>query len=110
MIQLPWRDVPLTEEQAAALFWVDFKDDTEDAPWMVMGDLQFWSASGFAHSLRAYAHEHNLPWFVAAMMPILYTWGTSSRKRQLAPDVFVAFVPEHPRQSFDVAVEGDFPP
>src|SRR5205085_333161 len=83
---------------------------TEEAPWMVMGDLQFWSASSFAHSLRSYARERGLGWYVASMLPILYTWPPSRRKHQLAPDVFVALVPEHSRSSFDVAVEGGFPP
>jgi len=85
-------------------------DDTEHAPWMVMGDLQFWSASSFAHSLRNYAHEQSLPWYVASMHPIQYTWGRSKKRHQLAPDVYVAFRPEHPRSSYDVAVEGSFPP
>ena len=77
---------------------------------MVMGDLQFWSASGFAHSLRNYAHERGLPWFVASMLPIQFAWPLVARKKVLSPDTFVAFVPEHPRSSFDVEVEGQFPP
>ncbi|CAA9587626.1 MAG: hypothetical protein AVDCRST_MAG88-4224 [uncultured Thermomicrobiales bacterium] len=44
------------------------------------------------------------------MLPIGYTWPTSARKRQLSPDVFVAFAPERARQSFDAAAEGGFPP
>jgi Uma2 family endonuclease len=107
---LPWRQPPLTEDEENELFMLMLEDDTEDAPWMTMGDLQFWSASGFAHSLRQYAHELGLPWYVASMHPILYTWGSTKKKHQLAPDVYVAFRPEHPRPSFDVAVEGSFPP
>jgi Uma2 family endonuclease len=84
-------------------------DDTEDAPWMVMGDLQFWSASGFAHSLRNYAHEQGLPWYVASMLPILYEWPNAAHKKTLAPDAFVAFVPERARASYDLTVEGVFP-
>ena len=38
------------------------EDDTDEAPWMVMGDLQFWSASSFAHSLQNYGHEQGLGW------------------------------------------------
>ena len=86
------------------------EDDTEDAPWMTTGDLQFWSASSFAHSLRNYAHERGLRWYVASMLPILYLAADSPRKRQLSPDAFVAFVPEHARQSFDTEKEGGFPP
>ncbi len=55
MVQTPWRQPPLTKEQERQLFMLLLEDDAEDAPWMVMGDLQFWSASGFAQSLRAYA-------------------------------------------------------
>jgi Uma2 family endonuclease len=43
------------------------------------------------------------------MHPILFTWGPTKTRHQLAPDVYVAFVPEHPRQSYDVAIEGSFP-
>jgi hypothetical protein len=110
MIVAPWRQPPLTQAQIDDLFMMTLADDTEDAPWMVMGDLQFWSASGFAHCLRAYAHRHGLPWYVASMLPIRYDWPQGVGKHQLAPDVFVAFVPEHARGSYDLTAEGSFPP
>ena len=106
---LQWRKPPLTQAEDDDLFLLTLADDTEDAPWMVMGDLQFWSASGFAHSLRDYARGHDLPWYVAAMLPIRYQRKGSRRKGQLAPDCFVAFVPEHARNSYDLAKEGVFP-
>ncbi len=109
MLDLSWLDPPLTEEQATQLFFLFLEDDTEDAPWMVMGDLQFWSASGLAHSLRTYAHEHELPWYVASMLPINFVRLKSGRRQTLAPDIFVAHVAEHPRNSYDVRVEGRFP-
>ncbi|HEX5504992.1 MAG TPA: Uma2 family endonuclease [Thermomicrobiales bacterium] len=109
MVGAPWRQPPLTRQQEIDLFMVMLEDDTEDAPWMVMGDLQFWSASGFAHSLRVYARERGLGWYVASMLPIEYTWPPSSRRRVLAPDVFVAFAAQHSRPSFDAEAEG-FPP
>jgi Uma2 family endonuclease len=109
MAALPWRDPPLTREQEEDLFMLMLEDDEEDSPWMVMGDLQFWSASSFAHSLRAYAHEQGLPWYVAAMLPIEYRWRRSRRKKKLAPDTFVAFVPERARTSYDLESEGPFP-
>jgi Uma2 family endonuclease len=84
-------------------------DDTEDAPWMVMGDLQFWSASQFATALRTYARQRALPWYVASMLPIQYAWPDVPGKKTLAPDVFVAFVPERPRSSYDLEAEGQFP-
>lgn len=110
MAQTEWRQPPLTREQTAFLFMLTLEDDTEDAPWMTMGDLQFWSASGFAHSLRDYARAHGLGWYVASMLPIFFPWPKSTRKHQLSPDTFVAFVPDHPRSSFDTVAEGGFPP
>jgi Uma2 family endonuclease len=110
MIKTPWRQPPLTKEQENDLFMLLLEDDTEDAPWMVMGDLQFWSASSFAHSLRSYAHEQGLDWYVASMLPIEYKWPNAARKKVLSPDTFVAFVEERTRTSFDVEVGGSFPP
>jgi Uma2 family endonuclease len=106
---LPWLDHPLTEEQAGHLFFMFLDDDSESTPWRGIGDMQFWSASSLAHSLRIYRHEQGLPWYVASMLPITFVLLKSGRKKTLAPDVFVAFVPDHPRDSYDVAVEGRFP-
>lgn len=110
MIQTRRRPPSLTKEEEDDLFMLLLEDDKEDSPWMVMGDLQFWSASGFAHSLRTYAHAQGLPWFVASLLPIAYQWLDFPRKRVLSPDTFVAFAPEHSRSSYDLEVEGDFPP
>ncbi len=110
MVQTPWRQPPLTKKQENQLFMLLLDDDTEDAPWMVMGDLQFWSASGFAQSLRAYAHERGLAWYVAAMLPITFRWPGVPTTRTLAPDTFVSFVPERARTSYDLEAEGVFPP
>ena len=95
--------------QELAAFLASLEDDTEEAPWMVMGDAQFWSASGFAHSLRIYAREQERPWYVAAMLPILYRRWPGQRKGQVAPDTFVAFVAQRARMSYDVEREGAFP-
>ena len=110
MVQIPWRQPPLTQAEIDDHFMLTLDDDTEDAPWMVMGDLQFWSASSFAHSLRIYAHERGLGWYVASMLPIEYDWPNAARKRKLAPDTFVAFVEERARTTYDMAAEGGFPP
>ena len=110
MAQMAWRQPPLTRGEEDELFLLLLADDEEDAPWMVMGDLQFWSASGFAHSLRAYARRRELPWYVASMLPIEYRRPRSARLGKLAPDTFVAFVPDRARTSYDLAAEGQFPP
>ncbi|MGI8826668.1 MAG: Uma2 family endonuclease [Chloroflexota bacterium] len=110
MVQTPWRHPPLTKEQENTLFMLLLEDDREDAPWMVMGDLQFWSASDFAQSLCAHAREEGLAWYVAAMLPITFEWPGVSGKKTLAPDTLVSFVPDRARGSYDLAVEGAFPP
>jgi Uma2 family endonuclease len=107
---LSWRKPPLTQAEENDLFMLTLEDDTEDAPWMVMGDLQFDAASSFKHSLREYARAHGLRWYVASMVPIRYRWGQSRRRRQLSPDGFVAFVSDHRRSSYDLEAEGGFPP
>lgn len=104
-----WRQPPLTPEEEDELFMLTVADDTKDAPWMVMGDAQFWPASSLAHSLRIYAHAHRLGWYVASMLPINYRWSDLPRVHTVAPDVFVSFVAEHPRQSYNLAAEGVFP-
>lgn len=110
MVQTPWRQPPLTPSQANDLFMLTLADDTEEASWMIMGDLQFWSASAVAYSLRLYARSQGLGWYVASMLPITYDWPGAARKRQLAPDLFVARVADRPRTSFDATAEGGFPP
>ena len=109
ILHVPGRGL-LSEEESNLLFMALLEDDTEDATWMVMGSLQWAAASDFFQSLRDYAMRHRLPWFVAGMTPILYTWPGLPGKQQLAPDVFVAFRPDGPRSSFDLEIEGDFPP
>ncbi len=108
MVQTRWRPSPVTDDDDR--FMRELEDDTEDAPWMSMGDLQFWSASGFAHSLQTYVDEQGLDWYVAAMLPILYRWPGVEGTKQLAPDTMVAFVPNHSRTSYDLEDEGVFPP
>ncbi len=110
MVATPWRQPPLTKEQEDALFMLLLEDDTEDALWMVMGDLQFWSASAFAQSLRTYAHEQELAWYVAAMLPIIFRSSGVAKTHTLSPDTFVSFVPERARSSYDLEAEGMFPP
>lgn len=105
----PWRQPPLTEDESNTLFMLLLANDEEDAPWMVLGDLQFWSVTGFAHSLRGYAHEQGLPWYVAGMLPIEFDWPGVEERRKLAPDTFVALVADRPRTSYDLTLEGVFP-
>ncbi len=107
-IPTPWRESPLTQEEQDLLFMLSV-DDTEDAPWIVMGDLQFWSASSLAHSLRIYGRRSGLRWYVASRLPIDHEWPGLERKKTVAPDVFVSFVEDHLRTSYDLTAEGVFP-
>jgi Uma2 family endonuclease len=104
-----WREPVLTADEEDDSFLAGLADDREDAPWMVMGTQQFWSASTFAHSLRAYARAKGLQWFVASMLPIRFEVGNPPKSHQLSPDCFVAFAPDHPRSSYNVSEEGAFP-
>ena len=86
------------------------EDDTEEAPWMVMGDPQMTAVSNVLPTLRAYARRRSLPWYVASMLPIRFVRPGTAIKGTLAPDLFVAFVDNRSRQSFDIDREGGFPP
>jgi hypothetical protein len=97
----------LSAEDAEFLRTVE--DDTEEAPWMVMGTTQYWSAGDLAYSLRLHAEREGLAWFVAAMLPILYRRPGTRRKGQVAPDVLVSFVEDRPRLSYDLEAEGVAP-
>lgn len=119
--QPPARSAPPAPTEADDLFMLALEDDTEEAPWMSMGDLQFWSASSLAHSLRHHAQRHGLGWYVASMLPIRYYWPPPPRvlpsalprkrrhKKFLSPDLLVARVPDRSRASLDADSEG-FPP
>jgi Uma2 family endonuclease len=81
-------------------------DDTEEAPWMVMSDRQFWGASGLAWSLEQYARTHRLPWYVGGMLPLTYLPAGAAQHKQVAPDVFVAFIEVRRRESLSIEEEG----
>jgi Uma2 family endonuclease len=111
MLTLPWRDPPLTKQEAIDLFMLTLLDNGEESSRSFGGDLWFWSASAFAHILRNHARRQQLPWYVASMLPIAYNPQNTPRKKVFAPDTFVAFAPDHARTIFDVEAEdGPFPP
>jgi Uma2 family endonuclease len=98
--------LPLSAEDRDFLYAL--ADDTEDAPWMVMSDPQFWAIADFVPALRHYRRRLGLPGYVASMLPILYTVTDSRgriRHRQIAPDAFLAPVADHARSSYDLALE-----
>jgi hypothetical protein len=82
------------------------EDDTEDAPWMVMGTPQFHATTDFYTSLQAEMRSRDNPLFVAGMLPIHYYPIPGGRREQLAPDILAAPVPIHDRSSYRVDEEG----
>lgn len=110
MVSTPLRatDFPPAAEDAEFLY--ELANDTEDAPWMVMSDRQYWSITEFVTSLRDYRRAHGLPGYIASMLPIRYTErssrGGKTRRKQIAPDVLLAFVPDHERSSYRLKAEG----
>ncbi|GAC1399367.1 MAG: hypothetical protein NVSMB65_17460 [Chloroflexota bacterium] len=88
------------------LVLAEVADDTEEAPWMVLGDPQFRSAPAFAQSLRYYARQTAQPWYVAGMVPLRFARPQRRGKGQVAPDTMVAFGADHSRTSYDLEAEG----
>jgi len=68
-------------------------DDREDAPWMVMSEPQWRSASALFWSLEVYAQTHPVAWHPGAMLPLTYHPPGTRRRKQVAPAVFAAVVP-----------------
>lgn len=81
-------------------------DDTEDAPWMVMSERQWRSASALFWSLEVYAQSHPVTWHPGAMLPLTYRPPGARRRKQAAPDVFVTAVPVLGRDSLAIDAEG----
>jgi hypothetical protein len=81
-------------------------DDREDAPWMVMSEPQWRSASALFWSLDVYAQTHPVAWHPGAMLPLTYRPPGTRRRKQVAPDVFAAVVPLEGRDSLAIDREG----
>jgi len=123
----PRLPVPTPEDDAFMRALADDTDDTEESPWLMVGELQAWSTSSFAYALRIYAGNTGRPWYVASMLPIVYPWplpvhlrtfepdaedAAAAEGRKLAPDTMVAFDVDEAeaRTSFSLVREGRFPP
>jgi putative restriction endonuclease len=85
------------------------RDDTEEAPWMVMGTPRSHAAAVFYDSLRTEMASRRPDLFVAMMLPIWYFPVPGGGREQLAPDILVAPVPTHGRSSYRVDREGKPP-
>lgn len=112
MLYTPTRPTSSPVSDPDTVFLAVLANDTRSAPWMVMSDLQFWPTSSFAHLLRIYRQAQGLPGYVGSMLPIRYTVVDNEgkkRRKQLAPDTFLALVPQRQRNSYNLEREKVFP-
>jgi Uma2 family endonuclease len=72
---------------------------------MVSNDYQEMAIAALRYTLQRYRSD----WYVSSDLPILCP-RPNNTIGQVAPDIMVAFVHNHPRDAFDVRVEGGFPP
>jgi len=83
-------------------------DDTEDSPWMVMGDPQWHAVDQFMSVLNLHVRRRRLPWYTASYMKITMR-RPDGRPLDVAPDAFKVEADPHWRQSYDVDAEGKPP-
>ena len=96
----------LTPEQFILL---TIEDDTEEAPWIMMGDPQMRAISSFYPALYYHMRAAHPDWYVASMLPIRFWRPRTHVVGQLGPDAFVAVAEDRPRQSYDLTA-GENPP
>lgn len=89
----------LTPEQFILL---TIEDDTEEAPWIMMGDPQMRAISSFYPALYYHMRAAHPDWYVASMLPIRFWRPRTHVVGQLGPDAFVALAEDRPRQSYDL--------
>jgi pyruvate/2-oxoglutarate dehydrogenase complex dihydrolipoamide acyltransferase (E2) component len=91
-------------------FLLTVPDDTEDAPWMVMADLQVRDVDLLKPILRLHIARHRLPWYLASYLKITRPRPGSERLLEAAPDLLVAMgAEERLRTSWNVVHEGKAP-
>ncbi|MGH2387169.1 MAG: Uma2 family endonuclease [Chloroflexota bacterium] len=86
----------------------DMPSDTEEAPWMVMPDYQFWAIHLLVSILRRHRAEQRLRWYIGSEL-----WVTLPRpglaNLDTAPDLFVAEGDTKSRTSWNIREEGQPP-
>lgn len=83
-------------------------DDTEDAPWMVMGDPQWHAVDQIMSILNLHGRRQRLPWYTASYMKITMR-RPDGRPLDAAPDAFKVDADRRWRQSYDIDAEGEPP-
>ncbi|MGI8916950.1 MAG: Uma2 family endonuclease, partial [Chloroflexota bacterium] len=91
-------------------FLLTVADDTEDAPWMVMADLQVRAVDILKPILRLHIARQRLPWYLASYLKITRRRPGSARLLEAAPDLLVAVGgAERLRTSWSIEGEGKPP-
>lgn len=80
-------------------------DDTEDAPWMVMADLQVLAAELLRSILRLHVQRQGLDWYLASYLKVTMR-RPDGRPLDVAPDLLMADGADRLRTSWNVAPEG----
>ncbi|HEY8745978.1 MAG TPA: Uma2 family endonuclease, partial [Chloroflexota bacterium] len=91
------------------LFLMTVENDEEDAPWMVMADLQVRGVDLLKPILLLHAEQQHLPWYVASYLLITIPRPMGEHKLEAAPDLLVAEATDWLRPSWDVVAEGKAP-
>jgi len=91
------------------LFLLTVPDDAEDAPWMVMADLQVRDVDLLKPILRLHIARNRLPWYLASYLKITRPRPGSTRLLEAAPDLLVVEAEERLRTSWNVISEGKAP-
>ena len=99
----------LTQRSELDLFLMTVENDEEDAPWMVMADLQVRGVDLLKPILRLHAERQHLPWYIASYLLITTPRPEGERMLEAAPDLLVAVAPDVLRTSWSVPAEGKAP-
>jgi Uma2 family endonuclease len=85
------------------------ENDTEESPWMVMGDLQVRGVDLLKPILLLHAEQQQLPWYVASYLLITMPRPQGEQTLEAAPDLLVATAKDWLRPSWSVSAEGKAP-
>ncbi|HVA91175.1 MAG TPA: Uma2 family endonuclease [Chloroflexota bacterium] len=87
-------------------FLLTTPSDTEEAPWMVMADLQVRDIDLLKPILREYIEQQHLPWYLASYLKISRRRPDSDELLEAAPDLMLALGEERLRTSWSIEAEG----
>jgi len=91
------------------LFLLTTPNDTEEAPWMVMADVQVRDVDLLKSILRLHIEQRQLPWYLASYLKITMRRPVTGEPLEAAPDLLVTEGEERLRTSWNIAAEGKPP-